>query len=75
MSATLAAPRRPNRLWAVMKRDPLALVAFLFLLLLVIVAIFPEQVSNFFPNRPTRQRLLPPWVPLRQWPWSARRPP
>ena len=60
MSATLAAPRRANRLWAVMKRDPLALVAFLFLLLLVIVAIFPEQVSNFFPNRPTRQRLLPP---------------
>jgi peptide/nickel transport system permease protein len=49
-----------KRLAAVMRRDPLALLAFLFLLLLVVVAIFPEQVASFFPNRPSRQRLLPP---------------
>ncbi|MBU8539910.1 ABC transporter permease [Falsiroseomonas tokyonensis] len=60
MSATLAAPRRPNRLWMVMKRDPLALVAFAFLLVLVIVAIFPEQIAQFLPNRPSRLRLRPP---------------
>ncbi|MBU8545364.1 MULTISPECIES: ABC transporter permease [Roseomonadaceae] len=60
MSATLAAPRRPNRLWMVMKRDPLALAAFLFLLVLVVVAIFPEQIAQFLPNRPSRLRLRPP---------------
>jgi peptide/nickel transport system permease protein len=60
MSATLAAPRRPNRLWMVMKRDPLALIAFLFLLVLVVVAIFPEQIAQFLPNRPSRLRLRPP---------------
>ncbi|WP_203076586.1 ABC transporter permease [Falsiroseomonas ponticola] len=49
-----------KRLVAVMRRDPLALLAFLFLLVLVVVAIFPEQVASFFPNRPSRQRLLPP---------------
>ncbi|MGX9962943.1 ABC transporter permease [Roseomonas sp. F4] len=60
MSATLAAPRRPNRLWMVMKRDPLALAAFVFLLLLVVIAIFPEQIAQFLPNRPSRLRLRPP---------------
>jgi peptide/nickel transport system permease protein len=60
MSATLAAPRRRNRFVAVMRRDPLALAAFAFLLLLVLVAVFPEQISSFLPNRPTRNRLLPP---------------
>ena len=60
MSATLAAPRRPNRLWMVMKRDPLALIAFLFLLVLVVIAIFPEQIAQFLPNRPSRLRLRPP---------------
>ncbi|WP_439597776.1 ABC transporter permease [Falsiroseomonas sp.] len=60
MSATLAAPRRPNRLWMVMKRDPLALIAFAFLLVLVVVAIFPEQIAQFLPNRPSRLRLRPP---------------
>lgn len=49
-----------KRLVAVMRRDPLALLAFIFLALLVVVAIFPEQVASFFPNRPSRQRLLPP---------------
>ncbi len=49
-----------KRLVAVMRRDPLALLAFLFLLVLVVVAIFPEQVASFLPNRPSRQRLLPP---------------
>ena len=59
-AATAPLPRRPNRLWAVMRRDPLALLAFGFLLVLLIVAIFPEQVAAFLPNRPSRQRLIPP---------------
>lgn len=60
MSATLAAPRRRSRVWAVLRRDPLALLAFLFLLALLVLAIFPEQVASFLPNRPSRQRLVPP---------------
>lgn len=60
MSATLAAPPRPNRLWRVLGRDKLALAAFLFLLVLVVVALFPEQVASYFPNRPSRLRLRPP---------------
>ena len=60
MSATLAAPRRRSRVWAVLRRDPLALLAFLFLLALLVLAIFPDQVASFLPNRPSRQRLVPP---------------
>ncbi|MCC7428175.1 MAG: ABC transporter permease [Alphaproteobacteria bacterium] len=43
-----------------MRRDPLALLAFLFLLLLVVVAMFPGEIAAFLPNRPSRLRLRPP---------------
>ncbi len=61
MSTTLdATPRRRNRVFAVMRRDPLALLAFVFLLVLTVIAIFPAEIAPYLPSRPTRQRLLPP---------------
>ncbi len=61
MSAAMAtARRRGGRLLAVMRRDPLALLAFAFLAVLAVVAVFPSELSPYLPSRPTRQRLLPP---------------
>jgi peptide/nickel transport system permease protein len=60
VSAAVVAPRRRSRVLAVLRRDPLALLAFLFLLALLVLALFPEQVASFLPNRPSRQRLVPP---------------
>lgn len=62
MSAATSATRarRPGRVLGVLRRDPLAAAAFVFLLLLVVTALFPEQIASFLPNRPTRLRLLPP---------------
>ena len=49
-----------GRLLGIVRRDPLAAAAFLFLLLLVVAALFPEQIAALSPNRPSRLRLLPP---------------
>lgn len=49
-----------GRLLGIVRRDPLAAAAFLFLLLLAIAALFPEQIASMSPNRPSRLRLLPP---------------
>ncbi|MCA3263815.1 MAG: ABC transporter permease [Telmatospirillum sp.] len=49
-----------GRLLGIVRRDPLAAAAFLFLLLLAIAALFPEQIAAMSPNRPSRLRLLPP---------------
>jgi peptide/nickel transport system permease protein len=59
-AAVSAAKRRPNRLFGIFRRDPLAAAAFAFLLLLLVVALFPEQIASFSPNRPSRLRLLAP---------------
>jgi peptide/nickel transport system permease protein len=49
-----------GRLLGIVRRDPLAAAAFLFLLLLAVAALFPEQIAALSPNRPSRLRLLPP---------------
>lgn len=49
-----------GRLVGIVRRDPLAAAAFLFLLLLAVAALFPEQIAAMSPNRPSRLRLLPP---------------
>ena len=57
---TAAALARPNRWLGILRRDPLATAAFLFLLVLAVAALFPEQIASFSPNRPSRLRLLAP---------------
>ncbi len=49
-----------GRLLGIVRRDPLAAAAFLFLLLLAVAALFPEQIAALSPNRPSRLRLLAP---------------
>jgi len=49
-----------GRLLGIVRRDPLAAAAFLFLLLLAVAALFPEQIAAMSPNRPSRLRLLAP---------------
>jgi peptide/nickel transport system permease protein len=49
-----------NRLIGLARRDWPAALAILFLLALVFVALFPEAIASFSPNRTSRQRLLPP---------------
>lgn len=49
-----------RRLGRVLLRDPLALLAFLFVLLLIAVAFFPEIFASLSPIRPSRNRLQEP---------------
>ena len=48
------------RIRRVMNRDRLAVAAMLFVLLLAVVAIFPELFAKLSPIRPSRNRLLEP---------------
>ncbi|UFN49281.1 ABC transporter permease [Roseomonas sp. OT10] len=48
------------RMLAVLRRDPLAVLAFAFLLALLLMALFPEWFAGRSPVRTSRLRLLPP---------------
>jgi peptide/nickel transport system permease protein len=48
------------RAWRVIGRDKLAAAAFVFLAILTLVALFPEQFAALSPTRTSRARLLPP---------------
>lgn len=49
-----------RKLWRIARRDPLATAAFVFLAVLVVVALFPEAFTSFSPTRLGRNRLAPP---------------
>jgi len=46
--------------WRIMRRDKLAMVGFVFLLGLLVVAMFPYDIATRSPLHPTRLRLLAP---------------
>jgi peptide/nickel transport system permease protein len=48
------------RMWRIIRRDPMAAIAFVFLALLVVVALFPELFATHSPVRLTRNRLAAP---------------